>query len=177
MSWGRAGKENRLFNYDLRHALKEDINYGRRHSMDWDIGLKGTVGLWWPISCCYQYLVRPLFVWTSSISREKDPERAEIFWGFIGPNTPTLHSTAQQIDSYGWALCLVNSKAHSMLPTAYAFSIQINIVIGKKDLPGPWMQHECESENEREVLPTQTRQKTSPNISDNGGKKVSYCKA
>lgn len=36
----------RLFNYDLRHALKEDINYSRRHSMDLDIGLKGTVGLW-----------------------------------------------------------------------------------------------------------------------------------
>lgn len=29
----------------------------------------------------------------------------------------------QQIDIYGCALYLVNSKAHSMLPTAYAFSI------------------------------------------------------
>jgi len=37
-----------------------------------------------------------------------------------------------QIDIYGCALYLVNSKARSMLPTAYALSIEINIVIGKK---------------------------------------------
>lgn len=62
-------EENKLFNYDLCQVLKEDINYSGRHCMDWDIGLKGTVGLWWPIPCYYQYLVRSLFVWTSSISR------------------------------------------------------------------------------------------------------------
>lgn len=153
MTHNRAGEENTLFNYDLCHALEEDINYSRRHGMDWDIGLKGTVGLWWPIPCCYQYLVRSLFIWTGSISRVSRPWRAEIFFGCIGPNTPTLHSTAEQIDNYGWALCLVNSKAHSMLPTAYAFSIQINTVIGKKYLPDPWMQHECQGENERKALP------------------------
>lgn len=100
MTHNRAGEENRLFNYDLCHALEEDINYSRRHGMDWDIGLKGTVGLWWPIPCCYQYLVRSFFIWTGSISRVS---RLWEGWGFFWVHWPKYTNTAQHCTA-NWQL-------------------------------------------------------------------------
>lgn len=78
-------KENGLLNHIFCCALKQGINY---HSTDCDKGLKGSVGLSWPILCLYLYL---------SSSEQTDSTAIKLWegWDIFWVHWPELTNTTK----------------------------------------------------------------------------------